>query len=210
MTLDAGDLFAIPLPTGGFVTGCIVLNPRAPSTKASLGTRSRLAEHGELLLDVFGPVSPEPNTDSSEYLIHGIWTDASRLQGRKGWPILGRRTVDPTKVEFPEYVLRSNNRIMFECGEIFLPLPISDDEFEVVRGGAVYVSIASLPNKCVNLTGGRGLFGEEAILYDLDGRTELRYSPYRPLVYRALGVNPNRSYWDWATSLGLDPGRFWR
>ncbi len=209
-TVTAGELFAIPLPTGGFVTGCVVLDKRAPATKRLFGSRSRLDEHGELLVDVFGPVSSEPSIYSRDHLIRGIWTDASRLEGRKRWPPIGRRKIDPTQVEFPEYVFQRSTTFMFERGEIELPLTISDEAFEAMRGSAAFVSIASLAKTCVNLTGGRAAFGENTILYDLDGTVELRYSPNRAAVYRALGVDPERTYWDWATAEGLDPGRFWR
>jgi hypothetical protein len=209
VTLEAGELFAIPLPTRGFVTGCVVLDKYTPATKRLFGSRSRLDEHGELLLDVFGPVSAEPSVDSRDPLIRGIWTDASCLEGRKRWPAIGRRSIDPTQVEFPEYVFQRSMTYMFERGEIELPLTISDEEFETMRSYA-FVPLASLPFTCVNLTGGRASLGEEAILYDLNGRNDLRYNPQRTTVYRALGVDPDRSYWDWATDLGLDPGRFWR
>lgn len=58
---------------------------------------------------------------------------------------------------------------------------------------------------------GRGdLLGRHAILFDLDGAIDLRYHAERARIYQLMGEDPARTYWDWATAEGLDPGRLWR
>lgn len=63
---------------------------------------------------------------------------------------------------------------------------------------------------CASLVGRSDLLGADAPLFKLGPKMDLRYNPHRHDVYRALGTDPGRSYWDRATAKGLDPGRFWR
>jgi hypothetical protein len=211
--IQTGDLFAIPLPFDlGFVTGHVLLDVENAATQRVIGKKSRLHERGTLLVNVYGPATVEPSQASSTVLIPGIWTDAARLVGpdRPRWKVIGNRKVDPPSVEFPEWVISAHRGSMFERGEIAKPLPIDAAEVDRIGCRTPFISLAALAKISVNLLGRGDLLGENAILFTLDGGFDLRYNPHRAEIYRMLGEDPGRSYWDWATAEGLDPGRLWR
>jgi hypothetical protein len=211
--IQNGDLFAIPLPSDlGFVTGHVVLNVENPATQRVIGKKSRLRERGALLVNVYGPASPEPSQQSSSVLIPGIWTDAGRLVGpdRPRWKVIGNRAVDPPSVEFPEWVIDTDGGPRFERGEIARPLPIDGAEVDRIGCRTPFISLAAVAKISANLLGRGDVLGENAILFRLDGEFDLRHNPHRAEVYRALGEDPDRRYWDWAVAEGLDPGRLWR
>jgi hypothetical protein len=211
--IQPGDLFAIPLPSDlGFVTGHVLLDLENAATLRVIGRKSRLRERGTLLVNVYGPATPEPSQASATILIRGIWTDSEPLVGpdRPRWKVIGNREVDPPSVEFPEWVIRTHRGPLFERGEIGRPLPIESADVDRIGCRTPFISLVALAKISVNLLGHGDLLGENAILFTLSGRFDLRYNPHRAEVYQKLGEDPGRSYWDWATAEGLDPGRLWR
>lgn len=209
--IKTGTLFAIPLSEVGFVTGHVVLSLDDPETRRRVGKKSRLNERGTLLLDVLGPPTPEPDAVASHQLVRGIWTDAGPLEGPPAarWTVIGHREVEAARVEFPERVIW-NMGPRFERGEILKPLSIDSAEVDSIGCKQPFISLAALAKICLSLVGRADLLGTKAILFQLDGGIDLRYHPRRAEIYRILGEDPDRSYWDWATAEGLDPGRLWR
>jgi hypothetical protein len=210
--IKAGDLFAIPMPGVGFVTGHVLLNMHDADTEQRVGKASRLRERGALLLDVYGPATPEPSPDASAVLIRGIWTDAGPLEGpvSKRWKVIGARAIDPKSVEFPEWLIRSNSKARFERGEISKFVSITSEEVERIGCMEPFIALNRLARICINLVGRGDVLGEQAILFQLDGKIDLRYHPRRNEIYKLLGADPARSYWHWARARKLDPGRLWR
>lgn len=210
--IKTGDLFAIPLLDVGFVMGHVVLGLADPATQRRLGKQSRLKERGELLIDVFGPPTPEPSAAAATRLIHGLWTDAGPLEKPPAsrWKVIGQRAIDPPGVEFPEWVINVSGRGRFERGEVTKPLSIDGPEVDRIGCKQPFIALAAVAKICINLVGRGDLLGENAILFQLDGEIDLRYHPRRLEIYEMLGEDPARSYWDWATAEGLDPGRLWR
>jgi hypothetical protein len=208
--IKVGELIAIPIEGAGFVTGHVLLNIRDGRTASMLPARSRLREHGSLLLDVYGPMTSDPDINASESLIRGIWTDDQSVRGRDRWPTIGQRAVVPQHVEFPEYVINVSAVASFERGELIYPVRALSGQLEKIQVRQPFVPSPQLWRICANLVGRADVLGSDAPLFRLDASMDLRYSPYRDDVYRALGADPKRSYWDWATAEGLDPGRFWR
>jgi len=206
--IQTGDLFAIALPFDlRFVTGHVLLDIDNAATQRLIGKKSRLRERGTLMVNVYGPATPEPSPLSSTVLIPGVWTDAGRLVGpdRPRWKVIGNRKVDPPSVEFPEWVINATGGAMFERGEIAKPLPIDSAEVDRIGCSTPFISLVVLAKMSVGLLGRGDLLGENAILFTLDRTFDLRYSPHRAEVYRMLGQDPGRSYWDWATAEGLGP-----
>jgi hypothetical protein len=201
--MKAGDLIEIPLGAAGVATGHVLLNVASKSTKQQLAARSRLREHGDLLLDIWR------DSQCTARLIHGVWIDAEP-RGKSRWAVIGARPVVAEDVEFPEYVVNVSGEAMFERGEIMIPLPGFSNRVDVVHTSQPFITYPALPRICMNLIGRRDLNGEDAILFDRKPRTDLRLDPHRAEVYRELGVDPNRTYWDWASAQNLDPGRLWR
>lgn len=204
-----GDLFAIPMPAGaGFVTAHVLLSNKDQKA-GPLFKRSPLDSRGALLLDVYGPATPEPVLEMSTRLVHGVWTDAYEFtDGKPRWQSAGTRPVDPRDVEYPEWIL-NRGKTTFERGEIRRTLPLPTSEIDKIECRQPFITLGRLAGICVNLIGRRELLGEEAILFELEGSIDLRYHPRRAEIYELMGEDPNRSYWDWATAEGLDPGRFW-
>lgn len=208
--IKTGDLFAIPVRELGFVTGHAVLVVDDPATSRKLGKTSRLRERGALLVDVYGPATPAPSPDSAAMLVHGVWTDSDPLERRRSrWNVIGHRAVDPTAVEFPEWVINSGRGPRFERGEISRPLAIEPSEVDRIDCRRPFIALAALASICVNVLGRGDLLGEDRILFALDAEIDLRYSEHRSRIYQLLGEDPARTYWDWATADRFDPGRLW-
>jgi hypothetical protein len=208
-----GDLFAVPLlPGAGFVTAHVVLSIEQAEHAGLVTAASRIYHYGSLLIDVYGPATAEPSAISSERLIHGIWIDDQSIAGRDRprWKCIGQRDVDVATVEFPELVLNKGGHGFFARGEIEKPLPFDSNDVERIDARTPFVGAGKVAKICTNLVGRGDLLGEQRILFELDGDLDLRYNANRDAVYRAMGVEPTRRYFEWATAEGLDPGRFWR
>ncbi|MEO8845318.1 MAG: hypothetical protein ABI591_25750 [Kofleriaceae bacterium] len=207
-----GELFAMPLPGVGFVSAHVVFSLEHVEQLGLVPQVSLLRRYGSLLVDVYGPATVEPSSDANEMLIHGIWIDDRSIAGRDRprWQRIGKRDVDPTSVEFSELVLNDTHNSVFVRGEIKKPLPYKSREVDRIDACTPFIAAGTVAMICMNLLGRGDLLGEQRILFELDGRFDLRYNANRDAVYREMGVEPTRGYFEWATAEGLDPGRFWR
>lgn len=210
--INNGELYAVPLIGGGFVTAHVVLSVAQVKKLGRVPAGSRLLHYGDLLVDLYGPVSDEPSTTSGERLIHGIWTLDLAITGRDKprWKKIGTRDVDPATVEFPELVFNASGRGEFAKGEIQKALPLDSEDVERIGARTLFCAPGKVAKICANLVGRGELLGESKILFELRGNFDLRYNANREEVYRAMGVPPTRNYFEWATEEGLDPGRLWR
>lgn len=206
-----GDLFAIPLPDHDWLTGRILLDLDRVFSKKLVGERSAFRPRRRtILVEAYSEPSAEPSERVSTILIPGTWIDADGFGGKSKprWPIVGHRSVDPTEVDFPEIVIDSDGVTMFEKGEIRLPVPVSTSNVERWECRALFLNSAAYIYTCNHYLGRPQTLSATPDAFSLE-HSDLRFSPHRKEVFEMLGADPNRSYFDWATSLGLDPGRLW-
>ena len=207
-----GELYAVPLIGGGFVTAHVVLSVAHARQAGRVTAGSQLLHYGDLLVDLFGPPTDEPSTTASQRLIHGIWILDRAITGRDKprWTKIGTRAIDPATVEFPELVLNVNEKGEFVRGEIKKTLSLDSDDVERIGARTPFCAPGKVAMIWANLVGRGELLGENRILFELEGNFDLRYNANRDEVYRTMGVSPSRNYFEWATAEGLDPSRLWR
>jgi hypothetical protein len=210
--INNGELYAVPLIGGGFVTAHVVMSVAQVKSLGRVPAGSQLLHFGDLLVDLYGPLTDKPSATLGERLIHGIWILDRAITGRDKprWEKIGTREIDPATVEFPELVLNANEKGEFVKGEIKKTLPLDSDDVERIGARTPFCAPGKVAKICANLVGRGELLGEMKILFELEGNFDLRYNANREEVYRAMGVPPTRSYFEWATAEGLDPGRLWR
>ena len=203
-----GDLFAIALPEKDWVTGRILLDVDRVLKKLGGASTPFRVRKGTILVEVYKQATSEPSTEVSAPLIPSAWIDPDAILGRDKpkWPIVGNVPVDGRTVDFPENVFGVTGDAKFEKGEISLPIHATTADVErwEVR------TTAQLPSRFARICSqylGRPQHADPNMFSLAD--SDLRYNPHRPEVFARLGADPQRSYFDWATSLGLDPARLW-
>lgn len=209
--LKAGDVFAIPIPDLGFLTGRVLMDS-ADAIKRKLVKRgSRFWFLGGPLVEIYAEVSQEPSAVAGRVLISSIWTDTYLFEKRNKptWTVIGNHPVDPVKVEYPERLLNSDRGALFHRGEIEKVLPVPYREVEHIGCSTYFEPTPRVWRIALYYLGRQDLLGERAPAFTLTD-SDLRFSPHREEIYRLLGEDPARNYWDWAMAEGLDPGRFWR
>ena len=90
---DIGDVFAVPLPTGEYIFGKILLCIQRLRTRCVLSTKSPLLSLGSpVLVEMYESTSREPQYTPSNVLIPGVFLQTDTLGGV--WPIVENTTVD--------------------------------------------------------------------------------------------------------------------
>ncbi len=205
-----GDLFAIPLGDGTFVTGRILLDVKQQCVKPKrIDDASPLSFHnGALLVEIYRAVSEQPSAERSDRLIAGVFTGPDRL-AQGDWRIVGNEEVDPRTVEFPETVHSHNMSMYLGRGEVMLQLGPGIDGWNGIKINPVAVSENLLSDICLHYLGKEdsidGRKRKAAQLADKD----LRFNERRDEVYQALGLSPNQSYYEFAKAHGHDLARFY-
>ncbi len=209
-----GDLFTFPLPTGGQLSGRIMLDVNRQCVRPKLiAPGSMLSFFGRsLLLEIYAEAVTPPLARRPGLLVPGLFMDSGYLAVGE-WEIVGHETVDPATVEFPEALVAQGPHARFVRGEVNLPLAL---EYEDVRRIGAYRSIvpsSALGDICAFYLG-RAADPDAPALPPGDVRSlagsDLRFSPHRDEVYRALGEDPDEPYDRFAKRHGYDLGRFYR
>jgi hypothetical protein len=94
----AGDIFALELPTGEYVTGRVLLDVKHQCIRPKLLLSDSPLSffNGAVLTEIYKQSFPEPTTERSEILISGIWTDSGSFK-RGRWNIIGYEALGMTR-----------------------------------------------------------------------------------------------------------------
>ena len=207
---QTGDLFAVPLAGGSYVTGRIMLDVKQQCIKPKLITgESPMAFYsGTVLVEIYRETTAEPTAQRSEVLIPGIYIDPEPLKDG-AWSIIGHIDVDPQTVEFPESVNPFNTTINLTRGEVSLPLGPGIDEW---RGISIPQAINSpylLPDTCLFYLGQTDKIDPRKLKAAQLTDRDLRFNERRTEVYEALGLAPEQPYYQFALQHGFDTARFY-
>lgn len=223
ISFKVGDLFAIPLPDGKYVTGRILLYPKKQKFKKIIEETKKEIEAGQkdfpeaftygtetlyvgcgILVEVYKEVFNEPTAKQSEVLIKGIQVSSYLIECEK-WPIIGNIPVNPTDVEFPEFivVIPPKRQWYFSRGEVWLPLPVDDpNNIGDWRGLKIRFTMhTGLADYIIYLLGDM----EKGISL---ANQDLRYNERRREVYELLNLPLDEPYYKFALRHGLDLARF--
>jgi hypothetical protein len=152
-----GNIFAVPLPDGTYICGRVLLDVRAIWKQRLLPHDSPLLyANSKCLVEMYSQVQSTPDYLASPLLVAGIFVDASELG--KSWPLIGNEPVYSQKVEFPETLIgfhHPKGESAFECGEISVPLSLTEKEIHRMGLGVFKSSYSAFlwPFACWRLLG---------------------------------------------------------
>jgi hypothetical protein len=211
--LKAGDLFAIPLPDARFLTGRVVLDVAQVVKGGLVNPGSTLAfQSGSILAETYRQISETPSAAVSEVLIPGIFIDKTLFSSRQEapWRIIGHQPIEPTRVEFPEALYGSKRGMMFNRGELDLPVPLGHEALDRfnIRPGTLPAKL--LADICLYHLGLKALIRSPNAAATAVQRSDLRFSEQRDEIYRLMGEDPKQSYYEMASRHGYDTARLYR
>jgi hypothetical protein len=201
--------FSISVAEGKHVSGRVLLDVKAQCVRPKrIDIASPLWNFGNaLLVETFREVRSEPLFVAGESLIPGIFVDKDALKEGM-WFEQTHEVIDPTKIEFPEFLIPEASGPRFARGEVELPLDIDNTELERIAATPTLKSSFALGDICLYYLGLKHLMSHEHHEAMNLARTDLRFSEHRGRVYRLLGEDPNEPYFALATRHGHDPRRF--
>lgn len=203
--LAHGALFAVPLPNGTFLCGRVLLDIYGCLQRRLFPAGSPLSGLGKAyLIEMYSAVVSVPEYMPSPILISGAFVESQEVGTT--WPIIGLKPVDPKTVEFPEGLLifmHTHGQVAFQCGEIHLPVPLSDYDLEerIVERTRRH-SAFLWPYTCLRTMGRELEVPVDYKMASLSGG-DLRLSPFREEVYRYLPFGMKESYFQKQATLGL-------
>jgi hypothetical protein len=226
--LAYGDIFYLELPCKKYVIGKVLFDIEKQCTEKDIELENesylRSLRYDKCqLIEMYKGIYDNPNdiqkfeTLIPRLFVYGIDSKGSRFFGPTGLPygIVAHEKVDYTKVEFPEVVGRTYGHVRLLRGE--LPLIIEDEysfdeeslEGFPVRFGAEHID--PMADLCLYMQGRADLIVGE--FYNEDGLNDqdLLYHPaLRKKLYKIVGADPDKSYYELALGHGYDLGRFYK
>jgi hypothetical protein len=139
--------------------------------------------------------------------VYNIDSKANKLP----WGKIGEEKIDYTKVEFPEVIGNFYGEVRLLLGELNFILHSYTNALDsgIAYGEEYPEFIADL---CLYLQGRKDLIEDFHEAYYEDGinRHDLLYHPeLREKLYKEIGEDPNKSYYELAKEKGFDLGRFY-
>jgi hypothetical protein len=164
-----------------------------------------------ILVDLYATVSDSPQRQGVERLVAGLFTDWSSLISG-AWEVVGHEDVDPTIVEFPEALMTEGPDPRFVRGELYLPLQLTFHDVTRINVHATIRPSGTLSNVAAYyLERRRSQTTSDSRDDEKRGlaRSDLRFSPHRAEVYRALSEDEHQTYFEVSLRHGLDIRRFY-
>lgn len=164
------------------------------------------------LVGVYTGLYDAPVLENEEFLIPGVYIKKSYFKvkgGNKVWQYYAHEDVDYHLLDFPEYLMMSDNRYTFVKGEVGIPVALTqqqyDNEFNirgVIQGNMPFVEAIKLQGR------------EDMIDFENSINIEnhdLRFNATkRKYIYGLIGEDPGISYYDLSFKNGKDIGRFYK
>ena len=210
----AGDIFKIPLTEDEYAFGRLMLDVRAQciETGKIANDNPLMIFPDALLIEIYRNTSAGQLPSNLEVLIPGLFSSNHCLRDGS-WEIIDHKDVDPRELEFPESLSAGETSgAMLVRGETRQPVPMDMNEI-------MDIGIYPTMHPCRVL--------QELILFHLGRKDEienrepdeveyyeltnydLRYYPERNRILTSGGIDPDEKYYELATRLGHDPGRFY-
>ncbi len=213
-TFRTGDLFAVALPRGQFLTGRILLDVARQCVKPRLLPEGSPLGffNGCVLVELYRDVGPEPLTRPTRRLVNGAFFGPQSLDSGR-WRIVGHVAVEPREVEFPAGLVVSGIKVLLRWGELTLKTNLTGNDFDRIPVRQTILPSAAVAEIALHLLGRdaevenpsfskpelRGLEDDDA-----------RFSPMCERIFGSVGLTGAESYYDLAKGQGLDLARFYK
>lgn len=211
--LNYGDIFSLEVAKGKYVFGRILFNVEeqyAPFYNETEIENYLSSYFGCQLVEMYKGIY-----DSSEYKGYDeiliprafVGNIDDRYNKDVAWQKVGHKSIDYTKVEFPEIIGNMNNGIWLMRGELIFQIYSFDDADDAPVDWLLEPYVGVLGDACLFMQGRKDLIeGFVADEYLID--SDLLYHPeLRIKLYEEIDRDPKQSYYELSKDEGFDFGR---
>ncbi|WP_103651628.1 sugar transporter [Campylobacter concisus] len=156
------------------------------------------------LVAVYKDIADTPVLKSREFIIPGSFIYKSSFNRKNKdsikWVYYDHEDINYHELEFPEYIISSNDKICLQRGELSIPTDLTRAQYENefnITGGINYSNALLLQ--------GLPAYKERIDYSDLRLLPELRKK-----LYEMIGENPDTPYYELALKHGKDLARFYQ
>lgn len=211
-----GDIFSVKIKEDNYIFGRIVFCPKnqylKKMTKLEFEDSAFSFFTNALLIETFlGVFDSVLGVDYSQKAVKGKFVHKGFLK-EQNIEIVDFKPIKPKDVCFPESLMSDDTSIYFSVGELKLPLPITDEEYDEIKIHPSF-SLSLWEETIATLD----YSGRPDLITDDDGPwdkyfafSDLRSFPdVRRYIYSLLGENPNQSYYELSKKHGFDLSRLY-
>ena len=160
------------------------------------------------LVAVYKDIADTPVLKSREFIIPGsfIYKSSFNRKNEDGikWAYYDHEDINYQELEFPEYLISSNDKICLERGELSIPTSLTRAQYENE------FNITGSKTGGINYSNALLLQGLLAYKKNID-YSDLRLLPeLRKKLYEMIGENPDTPYYELALKHGKDLARFYQ
>ena len=160
------------------------------------------------LVSVYKDIADTPVLKSREFIIPGsfIYKSSFNRKNEDGikWVYYDHEDINYQELEFPEYIVSSNDKICLERGELSIPTGLTRAQYENE------FNITGSKTGGINYSNALLLQGLPAYKKNID-YSDLRLLPeLRKKIYEMIGEDPDAPYYELALKHGKDLARFYQ
>ena len=160
------------------------------------------------LVAVYKDIAETPVLKSREFIIPGSFIYKSSFNRKNEdaikWVYYDHEDINYHELEFPEYLISSNDKICLERGELSIPTGLTRAQYENE------FNITGSKTGGINYSNALLLQGLPAYKQRID-YSDLRLLPeLRKKLYEMIGENPDMPYYELALKHGKDLTRFYQ
>lgn len=214
--LNPGDIFSLEVAKGKYVFGRILFNVKEQYSEYfnEEEVENYLSSYfGCQLVEIYKGIY-----DSTEYKNYDEIlvprTFVSNIDDRYNksvpWQKVGHKTIDYTKVEFPEVIGNMNSAVWLMRGELVFQIHSVDDTDDLPVSWIVEPPVEVLGDACLFLQGRKDLI-EGFVANDYLTDSDLLYYPeLRAKFYKEIGRDATKTYYELSKEEGYDFSRFYK
>jgi hypothetical protein len=212
--LNYGDIFYLEAAKGKYVFGRVLFNvdeQYVPHSNEEESNTYLDSYYGCQLVEIYKGIydSSDYNNKYNEVLIPRAFVVNIHSKSNKvAWGKVGYKEVDYTKVEFPEVIGRSNNAIWLKRGELSFQL-LNHDEIT----SEPFIVAINYPTNIVTsslfLQGRKDLIKLLVLEKYMIPQDLYFYPEIRIKLYKEIGRDLNKSYYELSKEEGFDFSRFY-
>ena len=160
------------------------------------------------LVAVYKDIADTPVLKSREFIITGSFIYKSSFNRKNKdsikWVYYDHEDINYHELEFPEYIISSNDKICLQRGELSIPTDLTRAQYENE------FNITGSKTGGINYSNALLLQGLPAYKERID-YSDLRLLPeLRKKLYEMIGENPDTPYYELALKHGKDLARFYQ
>lgn len=160
------------------------------------------------LVAVYKDIADTPVLKSREFIIPGSFIYKSSFNRKNKdaikWVYYDHEDINYQELEFPEYIISSNDKICLERGELSIPTSLTRAQYENE------FNITGSKTGGINYSNALLLQGLPAYKERID-YSDLRLLPeLRKKIYEMIALDPDTPYYELALKYGKDLARFYQ